>query len=297
MIRDLPSQNVAQNSREIPKEMLFKISEARQDTIKKNKWWFKLPEEWTNRAFKDKVLGLRSTKLVPRWFTPMFGWAFAFFPDKNPDTQPSFAYTVGVGDLFIGATTTIREIQDHFNNIYADFIEKFGINDQPPDRAENHKSHIYKKYYTYYYHKDPVDPSKIICVLVFNLVQRYAPGPVGFTKFMFYNPNQDALDLFGRSLFPTTLKLEELSFTILWDRRELYILSSLAISSDKNGYLGHSCTADYIPIKYYRLDSDDKEFWIELYSEREHCCGADDLQKISDLYLEMIFMFSTNAML
>jgi hypothetical protein len=298
MYRDFPSQNVTQNPREIPKEMLFRISDARQDTIKKNKWWFKLPEEWTNRSFKDKVLGLRSIKLVPKWFVPMFGWGLAFFPDHNPETKASFAYTVSVGDLFIGATTTIHQIEDYFNNIYTDFIKKFGIIDQSPDDTERIiKKHTYRKYCTYYYQETPSDPSKIICVLVFNSVEGYAPGPVGFTKNMFHTPNQDALDFFGPSLFPSVLKPEELSLTVMWDRRELYITSSLALSSDKNGYLGHSREADYIPIKYYRLDSDDKEFWIELFSEREHSCEVDDLQKVSDLYLEMIFMYNAEAML
>jgi hypothetical protein len=298
MFRDLPTHNVAQNTREIPKEMLFRISEARQDFIKKNKWWFKLPEEWVNRAFKDKVLGLRSMKLVPRWFAPRFSLVIYFYPDDGVDTRPSLGYLSYINDLFVGSTTTIHNIVDYFNKIYNDFIKSYNIFDQPPDVEESiHKQYIYKTYCNYRYITDHQDSSKIQCVFTFESVTGYRPGPIGFTRAQFSIPNQDAKDLFGEELFRPYLTIERTITTTIWDRRDLYILSSLALSSDKNGYLGHSRLADYIPIKYYRLDSDDKEFWIELYSEREHRCSADDLQKVSDLYLEMIFMFNTQAML
>jgi hypothetical protein len=34
-----------------------------------------------------------------------------------------------------------------------------------------------------------------------------------------------------------------------------------------------------------------------LFSEIEHRCEVNDLQKVSDLYFEIIFMFSTNSIL
>jgi hypothetical protein len=73
MYADFPRNPVAQYTREIPKEVLFRLSndasnDARQDTLKKNRWWFKYPEEWTNRTLKDKVLGIRSLYLLPDWF-------------------------------------------------------------------------------------------------------------------------------------------------------------------------------------------------------------------------------------
>jgi hypothetical protein len=53
MFADSPRNPVAQVSREIPKEVLFRLSDdepshARQDPIKKNRYWFKFPEEWSN---------------------------------------------------------------------------------------------------------------------------------------------------------------------------------------------------------------------------------------------------------
>jgi hypothetical protein len=227
----------------------------------------------------------------------VFHWYIAFFPDDNPETKADFGYAVTIADLFIGASTTIRSIEDYFNNIYSDFIKKFKINDQPPDPAVNIKVFQYKQYCIYEYKKDPRNLSKVLCALIFDSVQGYAPGPVGFSKSLFFSPNQDAIDFFGSNFFQPDLKFEKYCNTVMWDRRELYILSSLALSSDKNGYLGHSRPADYIPIKYYRLDSDDKEFWIELFSEREHRCDVNNLQKVSDLYFEMIFMYSANSML
>jgi hypothetical protein len=53
----------------------------------------------------------------------------------------------------------------------------------------------------------------------------------------------------------------------VWDRKALYILSSIATSSNRNSILGHTRKSEYIPIMYYRLDSDDKEFRVEFYSK------------------------------
>jgi hypothetical protein len=77
MYADTPRNPVAQINREIPKEVLFRLSSddsnmERQDPIKKNRWWFKFPEEWSNRNYKDKVLGICNMYLLERWFNIEF---------------------------------------------------------------------------------------------------------------------------------------------------------------------------------------------------------------------------------
>jgi hypothetical protein len=77
MYADTPRNPVAQVNREIPKEVLFRLSSdasnmARQDPIKKNRYWFKVPEEWSNRNYKDKVLGIRRMYLLEHYFDIRF---------------------------------------------------------------------------------------------------------------------------------------------------------------------------------------------------------------------------------
>jgi hypothetical protein len=82
MDADSPRNPVAQVNREIPKEVLFRVSDgdenmARQDPIKKNRWCFKISEEWSNRNYKDKVLGIRSMYLREYWFKIQFNFCIS----------------------------------------------------------------------------------------------------------------------------------------------------------------------------------------------------------------------------
>jgi hypothetical protein len=138
----------------------------------------------------------------------------------------------------------------------------------------------------------------------------------GFIKYAFCNPNENAREFFWNDIVqeiqpkPFDPELPEVEDplpalpiyydnlqTSVWDRYELYVLSSIATSSDKNSYLGHTRGSEYIPIKYYRIDSDDKEFWVEFYSTRDHRIIVDDLERWSEFHMEVIFMYSTSAML
>ena len=55
----------------------------------------------------------------------------------------------------------------------------------------------------------------------------------------------------------------------IWTRYNCYVLSSLAVD-DVNNFLGHTRPQSYMPLKYYRLSSKVKRFWIELYENRYH---------------------------
>jgi hypothetical protein len=85
----------------------------------------------------------------------------------------------------------------------------------------------------------------------------------GFTEYAFVDPTEDAELFFGKEIFQYTSKKAIIPTpnisTDTWDRKEIYITFSLAQSSDKNAYFGQTNTI-YTPIKYFRLDSDDKEF-------------------------------------
>jgi hypothetical protein len=67
MLSDISHPNTTQLTREIPKEILFRLSSdtmvssgnippVRQDLMKKNKYRCRLPEEWSNRKFKGNQL-------------------------------------------------------------------------------------------------------------------------------------------------------------------------------------------------------------------------------------------------
>ena len=132
-----------------------------------------------------------------------------------------------------------------------------------------------------------------------------------------------AIELFGSDEPKQTLiENEHCKIHIpMWTRNNCYILSSLA-DDDKNNFLGHTRTASYTPIKYYRLTNQSKKFWIELYETDDHSIPVtlpntlkpnpdfDDTQEESDsnkkylvlppkddLFIEAIVCFSSSGML
>lgn len=62
--------------------------------------------------------------------------------------------------------------------------------------------------------------------------------------------------------------MREIIFEDVWDRVSCKIYSSIAEQSSK-GYLGNSKVI-FNPIKYFKLNSTDQRFWIELYSGRHN---------------------------
>jgi hypothetical protein len=123
---------------------------------------------------------------------------------------------------------------------------------------------------------------------------------LGETEYAFIDPTKDAELFFAKEIFQFTpqndIILKPNISTETWERKEVYITSSRTQSSDKNAYFGQTNTI-YSPIKYFRLDSDGKEFWIQLYSSADHKHEVNDVTRWEDLFIEAIFRYSTAAMI
>ena len=50
--------------KEIPYEVMFKVSDAQQDPIKHNRYWFNFPDQWVNQRDKDPIIGIRDIYLT-----------------------------------------------------------------------------------------------------------------------------------------------------------------------------------------------------------------------------------------
>jgi hypothetical protein len=139
MLSDISHPNTTQLSREIPKEILFRVSSdtmvsssgnippVRQDNVKKNKYWFRFPEEWSNRKFKDKVLGIRSIYLLEDWFDIEFDFYINIVSRIPPEFQVLDMYMVSVKNCFIGRNQTLRDVCAYFDKIIHTFIEKYNF--------------------------------------------------------------------------------------------------------------------------------------------------------------------------
>ena len=61
--------------------------------------------------------------------------------------------------------------------------------------------------------------------------------------------------------------MRELIFENVWDRHSCKVYSSIA--EESHGFIGNS-QKDYVPIKYFKLNSTDQRFWVEFYSGRHN---------------------------
>jgi hypothetical protein len=82
--------------------------DIRKDTRDKNKWWIKLPEEWSNRKFKDKVLGIRNIYQIKDWFDIQFKF-YIDFTTLEAYVRGVY-YRCHIKNFFIGRDTTLKEI-------------------------------------------------------------------------------------------------------------------------------------------------------------------------------------------
>jgi hypothetical protein len=151
--------------------VLFRLSnDARQDVIKKNRWWFKYPEEWANRTLKDKVLGIRSLYLLPDWFYITFDFYINFYAKMSPAYPLLIQYEVHIKDLFVGRNNTLNDVCQYFNKIVKDFIEKYEIDiDYLFGPFDVHPEESFCRYE--YLSDDPNDKnSRVRCIIKWNQV-------------------------------------------------------------------------------------------------------------------------------
>ena len=123
--------------------------------------------------------------------------------------------------------------------------------------------------------------------------------------------SDDAIALFGGTEFiapwnnnkPCRIEIP------IWSRHQCLVKSSIA-TNDKNNILGHTRKDPYTPLKYYRLTSGIKKFWIELYEARFHDSAVSFPTKAyeldeetkkeidrDDLIIEAIVCFTAQGML
>jgi hypothetical protein len=286
--------------REIPIEKCFRLSDPSviQDKIIKNRYWFTLPEEWTNQLQKDPILGFRNifVQQVARYFN----FTLRFYYTKKDDIS-KVLYDNTLNFYFtIYHNQSIDDALDNINKQWNEWILSSA------NITNNNDSWIYGDIcFTYHIPTLYQDPEVKDYQLVF-YVDRHrdaiflGSGPNNgvhmerhIDLLTFSSPNSNLYNVFTEQHINdahTHLHIK------CWDRQNVLVKSNLSNNSDL--YLGFSRGNAIIPLKYYRLTSDSKRFWIELWSshepERPSILPPD---KRDDLYMETVFCYSSNAML
>lgn len=307
-------QNYIPSLKEIP--IPFEQTFFSQDAIHEpnsNRYIFSYPEEWVTSNIGERIIGVRGIYDVKirrklEFKLGLLKWK----KDQN-------------GNLIEGTQNTItidvicwQSIEDDFRNVYLDISKLLNVaiennNKQLDDEEISHsddKDYIKKVRFnlcdrTSYYTDFQMDGNPTI---------NPKTHIYTFTEIMFcpnYNINEECrfaiydLNDNARAVFNVKDPLdpndkntnEEVSFDSpvikkywydVWDRHSCKIYASFCESHNK--YLGNSKVL-FEPLKYYKLKSTDKTFWVDLYNSREHKTQTvlpNDNRE--GFYIDMVFM-------
>ena len=290
--------NTLAKKKEVPYEVMFKLSDAKQDPIKKNRYWFDFPGQWVNQLDKDAIIGIRDIYLTKtnRHIRLLFNISVV---EENTNTvwgirQCESDFTMDGEDNI--KTFTHKFDDSWFNSANQWVTTSSGVGYSSMDYEW--KIEHFKAWFDY----DDNNKQILLKIECSNL----CPETVTVTdsnnqthtcyfKVSFQADNDDTIAVLGTSNVCIGTRYAS---TPIWTRYAVYITSSLA-EDDRNGFLGHSRPLAFNPIKYYRLKNKDKKFWIELYETRYHDVAVTVLPNDNrdDLFIEAIVTFTSSGML
>ena len=287
--------------REVPYETTFLLSDAKQDSIIKNRYWFDLPGQWTHQANKDSIIGIRDIYFTKtnRFIKYSYKISLYGFSTPQPTDEPIDEIEGVITVWLDGGNDTIRHLTDKFNEKWLENGKRTHTctDEQHKWKADEILSYFdfdneTKKTYLYFGRGIGEDP---YYSLVDSNETTLLPYQVEITAI-----SADTKLLFGGEHFIHEWNVNKPCRVAIpmWSRHQCLVKSSIA-TNDKNNILGHTLARfNYNPIKYYRLNHDVKKFWIELYETRYHESPVEfPSDKRDDLIIEAIVMFTSQAML
>ena len=314
-------ENIATDERvPIPIETTFFLEDAEQDQTRMNRYYFNFPAEWSTANNGESIVGVRSMWLVAK--RRKLEYNLSVFKVKR-EVYDEVAKTHEGVDQICNQIMNIQIYDEELKRYvdkYKEFIdynwENLKIVDWLSTEGdlrgifdavhEAYKAHI-DKWFTnsalfeqndkdvlnrdiqadgYYDEKgfheiiySPRNDNKMDDFYVF---------------FSLLETNDDFKEVFNIGNDPTENNEDnyisfrkELVFHNIWDRHSCKVYSSIAEQS-LHHYIGNS-QIYFSPIKYYKLNSSDQRFWIELYSGRNYNVPIK-LPKNESFVIEMQFL-------
>lgn len=306
-------ENIATDERvPIPIETTFFLEDAEQDQTRMNRYYFNFPAEWSTANNGESIVGVRSMWLVakrrklkfnlhvfkvPRDFSedPKYDHdQFEGFPYDKAEWAIEYLTKNGKGDFcelmeitiidWISTEGDFRGFFDAINDAVKSYIKdkENTIFNQPDDYIVNRDVQSDGYYDSSGFHEKIYREGNTFSM---NLCNVY---------FLIDNYNDDFKEVFNIGVGPGQNRPEavdhwhkEIVFSNIWDRHSCKVYSSIAEQS-LHHYIGNS-QIYFNPIKYYKLNSSDQRFWVELYSGRNYNVPIK-LPKNESFVIEMQFL-------
>ena len=266
----------------IPTETALFSEDGEIDPELKWRWWFKLPDIWTTSNIGEKIVGIRSIYLMKN----RRKIEYTLHLKKYKYTKTDYAEMIEdetVNELSVKLVSWLAVERD-LREFYSDMLGQVNTAIE-----ENNKT---KKPEQVAFEMSAKDPNKRDVQMdgVFESYQnrmsfvekiycpnKYAPeeitGITYFTrcKIMITDTNEDFDLLFNINDNPLPeYHVNKMDFYDVWDRHSCKVFSNIASDSNR-GYIGNS-QVDLNPIKYFKINSTDKKFYIDFYNARNIKC-------------------------
>ena len=274
---------------------------------KKWRWWFTFPDTWTTSNVGEKILGIRNIWLNQsrRKLQYTLKLHKYYYYDNGAGAAEIYEPSENYMEVKI---TSWLPIEKDLRELYSDVIKKLKAaildNDQykDPEQISFHMDDVDDTQSDF--QMDGVfEPylnrvsfvEKMYCrdTHDYPIVQKETTGGevlncMTMCRFSISDYNDDFKLVFNlmtdeeveqgiyrpgeKNLFPKDLYVTGFNFFDVWDRHSCKLFSSFAADSNR-GYIGNS-TVDMIPIKYFKLNSTDKKFYIDFYNSRNINCPS-----------------------
>lgn len=271
----------------VPIETAFFLEDSQRDPSKFNRFYFNFPGDWSTSNKGETIVGVRSMWLVSKRRKLEFTIRIAKYVKKmfqsivgnttnekitNMQTSDGYKNSIKIKEIkVIDWLSTERDFRGFFEAVH--------------NSLKNYISSLWKDPYEIFeqsdldvlnrdiqtdgYYDDRGFHEKIYSERNNNSLDKYG------CAFKITEMNKDFEEVFNIGDGPTqnrkgkyNLYENELIFDNIWDRHSCKVYSSLGEQSLHN-YIGNS-QIYYNPIKYFKLNSSDQRFWIELYSARQY---------------------------
>ena len=268
----------------IPTETALFSEDGEIDTELKWRWWFKLPDIWTTSNIGEKIIGIRSIYLMKnrrkiKYTIHMKKYKYSYIDSgimihdetENELIVPIVSWLPVEKDLrefYIDMLGYINSAIEENNKTKKPEQIAFEMNTRNAYKRDIQMDGVFEKYEN---RRSFVE--KIYCP------NKYSPETIDGTtyytecKFKITDTNEDFDLIFNKNQNPLPEDyVIEMNFYDVWDRHSCKIFSNIASNSSR-GYIGNS-QIELNPIKYFKINSTDKKFYIDFYNSRNIKCPS-----------------------
>ena len=266
----------------IPTETSLFSEDGEIDPELKWRWWFKLPDIWTTSNIGEKIVGIRSIYLMKNRRKIEYTLHLKKYKyTKTDDAEMIEDETVN--ELTVRMVSWLPVDKD-LREFYVDMFAQVNAAIEENNKTKTPQQIAFEMNNTDVYRRDiQMDGvfekhqnrrsfvEKIYCPNKY--ADEIIEGTTYFTKCMFKitDVNEDFDLLFNINDNPLPKDyVTEMNFFDVWDRHSCKVFSNIASDSNR-GYVGNSQIV-FMPIKYFKINSTDKKFYIDFYNSRNIKC-------------------------